>query len=68
MKRPADLPNRSGFRFTGHLKDGTTVQCIVRDVKVSTPDGYVYNTHRAFTLDNHLVYNELAGWSEAEKC
>lgn len=55
----ADIPNRAGFRFTGHRKDGSKLQCVVNVDKTGM--------HLAVCVESgRKVYNELSGWSAQE--
>jgi hypothetical protein len=62
MSKPrplADLPNSNGFRFTGHRKDGSKLQCVVNVDKTGI--------HLAVCVESgRKVYNELSGWSPQE--
>jgi hypothetical protein len=59
-ERPlADIPNRAGFRFTGHRKDGTKLQCVVTVERTGM--------HLATCVESgRHVYHELRAWSPAE--
>ena len=59
-ERPlADIPNTDGFRFTGHRKDGSKLQCVVAVDRTGM--------HLAVCAESgRKVFNELRAWSGAE--
>jgi hypothetical protein len=55
----ADIPNTNGFRFTGHRRDGSKLQCVVRTDKTGM--------HLAVCVESgRKVFNELSAWSPQE--
>lgn len=67
MRELKDLPNRSGFKFIGVLKDGTTKDCEI----AYGPDNMITNCGRPYSaviLPESIYYvkgvrfNLLAGW------
>lgn len=59
-ERPlADIPNTDGFRFTGHRKDGSKLQCVVKADRTGM--------HLAVCVESgRKVFNELRAWTPAE--